>query len=110
MVAFIDGRKPTADEIVRAREEFGDYIKIVIDIKTKKYTIGGRLHADGEKILLNHGSLQKNLWGGGYDLLTNEIDANALINTRPENQIQEILDPKIRERFLHLAAIYLKPL
>lgn len=108
MVTSVLNQKPASKEIEKARKDFGDYVKIVIDIQTGNYTIGGRLHADGEKLLINNGSKQAALWGGGLDLLTGTFDTNALINTRPDNPSQEILAPETRKKFLSLAENYLK--
>lgn len=108
MVTFIANRPPTLEEVAAAREEFVDYVKIVIDLRIGNYTLGGRLHADGEKQLLEDGSKQTNLWGGGLDLLTGTLDTNALINTRAGNSGQDILNPKIRNKFLSLAKKFLK--
>ena len=93
--------KVTPEQIKLAAEDyFGEYIKIVVDIETGDMTIGGEWHADGERQLLNTGCKQANLWGGGLRLAKKQIDFNSLINTKPEiNKSQEILDPKIREKF-----------
>lgn len=50
-------------------------------------------HFEGEHILLQGGSRQADLWGGGIDLMTKEIDFNSFINIRPmdnntKNEIQ----------------------
>ena len=93
--------KVTPEQIRLAAEDyFGEYIKIVVDIETGQMTIGGEWHADGERKLLSAGCHQANLWGGGLRLANKQIDFNSLINTRPDfNKSQEILDPKIREKF-----------
>lgn len=108
VIIYLSGRTPTHEDLAMSQEEFGDYVKIVIDIKTENYTLGGRLHADGEKLLISNSSKQADLWGGGLDLLTSTFDTNALINTRPENYSQEILAPETRKKFLSLAEKYLK--
>lgn len=83
-----------------AKQDYGDYIKIVLDIKSRVMAIGGEWHADAERQLLETGSLQSNLWGGGIDLVSKSIDFNSLINIRPGfNNSQEILDAKIRSIF-----------
>ena len=59
---------------------------------------------DGEKILLDQGSLQDNIWGGGINLTTGEIDATAVLNLRPklENLSLEILNPKTRQKLVNI--------
>jgi hypothetical protein len=99
---FLLNKNPTKDQFQKACEEFGDYIKFNLDLESNSFTIGGQLHADGEKLLLDNGSQQENIWGGGYDLLIKQFDCNSLINTRPGNPSQEILDPQLRERFFKL--------
>lgn len=97
-------KKATKAEIEKAKEEFRDFIKIVVDIEKEIAAIGGKLHADAEKLLLEKGSKNKNLWGGGFDLKNNAVDTQAMINIRPtENDNMEILDQEIRERFLKIA-------
>lgn len=95
------GSKVTKDQMSKASEEFGSYIKIVVDLKRKVGAIGGKFHADAEKVLLQQGSNQDDLWGGGMDLSTKKIDMQAVINIRPKvgNESMEILDPEIRKQF-----------
>ncbi len=57
--------KVTSEDIVKASEEYGDFVKVDIDIRTSLMTIGGEWHADGEKVLLKNGSKQEDVWGGG---------------------------------------------
>ena len=60
-------------------------------------TIGGLRHYLGEQLLLQDGSYQKDLWGGGVDLESKEIDYESMINIRPPtNSSREALDPGIR--------------
>lgn len=89
------------DEIEKLKDEFGFYIKTVIDIKNKKCIAGMNMHFDGEQILLEERSKQADLWGGGIDLETKKIDYNSFINIRPSqnNDSNEIQDLKIREEF-----------
>ena len=58
----------TKEEINKLRELFDVYIKTVIDIKKKICSAGCDRHFDSEKILLEQGSEQKDVWGGGIDL------------------------------------------
>lgn len=103
-------RKATKEEIEKASEEFDSYIKVVADIKKEIIAIGGKFHADAEKILIENGSAQKNLWGGGFDLSSGKIDMQAIINIRPGegNDSMEILDPDIRKVFTKVTENLLK--
>lgn len=103
-------RHATDSDVEKARRTFGDYIKIVVDIDLKVATIGGKLHADGEEVLIKKGSKNGNLWGGGLDLKNENFDCQAVINIRPfqNNDSMEILDPEIRKKFIEIAGKLLK--
>lgn len=104
--------KSKADEevIKKAAEDFAGYIKIVVDIEKEVLTAGGLRHADGEQLLINEGSHQKNLWGGGLDLETFEIDYDSMINVRPNdgNSSREVLSAKIRQKMEKIITSLLK--
>ena len=87
----------TKKEMIKLQEQFDIYIKTVIDIEKKICSAGCDLHADSEKLLLQEGSSQANLWGGGINLETKEIDFNSFINIRPQqnNTSIEIQDTDI---------------
>ncbi len=89
------------EEIEKLCEQFGFYIKTVIDINKKVCSAGASRHFESEKILLDEGSKQSDLWGGGIDLETKEIDYKSYINIRPSdnNRGNDILDPQIRKTF-----------
>lgn len=99
----------TKKEIKKLRASFNSYIKTVIDIEKKICSAGCDRHFEGEKILLDQGSKQSNLWGGGIDIETKEIDYNSFINIRPNdnNTSNEIQDGKIREEFNVLMKYFL---
>lgn len=107
----ITKNKPyTKEEIGKLRELFDIYIKTVIDVKTKVCSAGCDRHFDSEKILLDQGSKQEDLWGGGIDLETNSIDCNSMINIRPQqkNTSNEIQNSKIRNEFEDLTKYFFK--
>jgi len=87
MIVYLE-KKATKKDILMAAEEFEDYIKIVVDIERKVMAMGGKLHADSENILIKNGSRQRNIWGGGFDLM-------------------EILNPEIRKKFIKTAKRFL---
>jgi hypothetical protein len=88
----------TKDEIDLLCEQFESYIKTVIDLDKKICSAGCDRHFESEKLLLDQGSKQENIWGGGIDLETKTIDGNSFINIRPTqgNTSNEIQDEKIR--------------
>lgn len=90
-------------ELELAKEEYGEYVKVVVDVERGILTAGGEWHADGEKVLLEQGSEQKNLWGGGLDLVEGQVDYVSLINTRPNlNNSQEVADQETRRKMLEI--------
>jgi hypothetical protein len=98
----------TAEEIIQLSAEFEVYIKTVVDIEKKVCSAGMNLHFEGEQILLQQGSLQKNLWGGGIDLETKEIDFNSFINIRPRdnNTKNEIQSEEIKKVYKALTEYF----
>lgn len=86
---------------------FPDYIKLVADLDKNILYGGSEFHADIEKILLDQGSIQASLWGGGVHTKTKKIDCLAIINIRPgKNPDPNILDSKTRDRFLEIVKSY----
>jgi len=109
-VIITKGEPYTKEEIEKLREQFDVYIKTVIDVEKKICSAGSDRHFESERILLDQGSDQTNLWGGGIDLETSEIDCNSLINIRPgdNNTSNEIQNPKIRKVFEELTKNFFK--
>lgn len=94
----------TKEEIQKLKEQFDVYIKTVIDVERKICSAGCDRHFESEQILLEQGSKQSDVWGGGIDLDTKEIDGNSFINIRPgdNNASNEIQDPIVRKKFVDL--------
>ncbi len=91
----------TKDEIIELRERFDIYIKTVIDVKKKICSAGCNRHFESENVLLDQGSKQENIWGGGIDLETKIVDCNFFINicSKQKNTSNEIQDQKIRKEY-----------
>ncbi len=100
----------TLEEIEKLKEEFDVYIKTVIDIEKKICSAGCSRHFESEKILLDKGSLQDNIWGGGIDLETRIIDFNSFINIRPKqnNTSNEIQDKNLCKKYKELTEYFFK--
>ena len=100
----------TESEIKKLQEVFDSYIKTVIDIKSKVCSAGCDRHFESEQILLDQGSLQTDLWGGGIDIDSKEIDFNSFINIRPgdNNSSNEILDPDKRKIYTELTKYFFR--
>ena len=69
-----------------AKNQFGDFVKAVVDVEKEIMGVGGELHADEETLLLQNGSRQENLWGiNVYPEKSEEewIMFDSMINIRP---------------------------
>lgn len=94
-------RKKADEEILRKiAEDLNGYVKVAVDIKRGILAAGGELHVDGEKILLEDGSRQADIWGGGIDFEIGEIDFDSVINLRPAqgNKSREVLNQHVRDQ------------
>ncbi len=100
----------TLEEIENLKEQFEVYIKTVIDIERKICSAGMDRQLEGDEILLSAGSKQSDVWGGGIDLETKEIDFNSFINIRPNynNSSNEIQNPAIRNAYEELTRYFFK--
>ncbi len=97
------------ETLKKIAEDLKGYIKIVVDVRRKVLAAGGEKHVDGERLLLEDGSRQEDLWGAGLDLETGEMDFDSLINLRPmQNRSREILDGEIRKKAASLIESLLK--
>lgn len=99
----------TSAEIANVSERFETYIKTVIDIEKKICSAGADRHFESERILMEQGSRQADVWGGGIDLETNTVDFNSFINIRPpDNKSNEIQSVAIREKYEDLTRYFFK--
>ena len=98
----------TEEEIKRLREQFDIYIKTVIDTEEKICSAGCDRHFESEQLLLQQGSKQHDIWGGGIDLETKSIDYNSFINIRPTegNTSSEIQNEQRRVKFETLSKYF----
>jgi hypothetical protein len=89
-----------------ALDTFGDMVKAVVDINERVIAIGGEMHADAEKELIESGSEQDDLWG--INLYPNNkkemIVFESLINIRPTqgNMHIEIEDEEVRKKIVNI--------
>jgi hypothetical protein len=93
---------------------YEEVVKVVVDIEKKIMAIGGEMHADEEKFLLEHGSKQENLWGiniftevDGPDM----IEFDSLINIRPGlgNRSRGVEDAAVRGQIIELVTSLVQP-
>ena len=85
-----------------ATDLFGDMIKCVADIKTGLLAVNAELHCDLERMLLENGSSQADLWG--FNLYPDEkgddfIEFDSVINIRAwqNNPSRDVCDPAVRD-------------
>ncbi len=89
--------------MTEAEDSFDGMIKAVVDIDQEIMALGGEWHSDAERILLEAGSQQQNLWG--INLLLERpkeqmIEFTSLINIRPQagNRTMMIEIPSVKEK------------
>ena len=94
-------QKVTKKRLNELGRHFDGYIKVVVDTERGILAAGAVRHFEEEKILLADSSKQQDLWGGGFDIKTAEIDFNSIINLKPnqENPSRDILSKEIRSKF-----------
>ena len=77
----------TRDELRRiAGQQFGDFVKAVVDVQGGVMAIGAELHADEEALLLEQRARQADLWSINLcsDRTDDElIEFDSMINVRP---------------------------
>ena len=99
-------REPIAREKLReiAEQQFGDFVKAVVDVEQGIMAIGGELHADEEVLLTEEaGSKREFTWGINlYPEKTDNdwIEFDSMVNIKPqyENRSRGVENPKIREK------------
>ena len=109
MIIILD-RKIPPDEFEQAREIYNDYIKTVVDIERNVLAVGGEYHIECEEALIQNGSKQENLYGGGYKVSTKEVEYMAMGNYKPVlgRTTYEIMDGEIRKNLEALTKKYLE--
>jgi hypothetical protein len=86
-----------------AQEQFGDFVKAVVDVGREVMAVGGELHADEEALLLAEGSSPDDLWGINLHperAPDERIEFDSMINVRPSrgNRSRGVDDPAVRQR------------
>lgn len=105
MTIKIIKKKITRDELENiAKENYGDMIKGVVDIKKEIIALGGEFHSDANTLLIEkQRSNQRNIWG--FNIFPDRskeqwIEFVSLINIRPaDNNFDiEIQNSGIKEK------------
>ena len=104
-------KKITPEQLKKVSEDIEEYVKFVVDLEKGILAAVGKMHFEDEKKLLENGSKQENLWGGGWDLETNGLDYDSMINIRPnqDNNSREVLSEEIRKQILKIVKKLLLP-
>jgi hypothetical protein len=97
---------PLSEILEIAKEFYFPMVKAVIDIEEEILAIGGEYHMDANKLLLDKGLKQSNIWG--FNIHTDKIENGegeyleytSLINIRPAagNKFMEIESRETREK------------
>ncbi|PIP27833.1 MAG: hypothetical protein COX29_04360 [Candidatus Moranbacteria bacterium CG23_combo_of_CG06-09_8_20_14_all_35_22] len=69
-----------------SQKMFGNLVKAVVDVEKEIMAVDADLHADEERLLLENGSEQKNLWGINFypeNSKDDFIEFDSMINLRP---------------------------
>lgn len=99
----------TTEQIGLAAQDLDGYVKFVVDLKQKIMTIGSARQVQGKELLLNNGSSQQDLWSGGIDLESHQIDYDSMNNIRPTqgNTSREVLSQEIRDQMKKIVLDFL---
>lgn len=88
---------------------YGELVKAVVDIRRSIMAIGGELHADEERRLIEEGSQHEDLWG--INLYPDEngedwIEFDSMINIRPaqRNRSRSVEDETIRKEIIRIVS------
>ena len=91
----------------------GPMVKGVVDITRQKLAIDADLHADLEKLLLEDGSAQDNVWGINLwfeDEGDDFIEFDSMINVRPRqgNRSRSVEDESIQTKIREIVAQWIQ--
>jgi hypothetical protein len=87
-----------------AKKQFGDLIKVVVDVWQGIMAVGGEMHADEEAALIEQaGSKREDIWGINLypEKSDNEwIEFDSIINIKPSfgNRSREVEKPETRKK------------
>ena len=101
MAVLIVRTPATPSQVTEMCAEFGNFIKLAVDLEREILAGGGELHADCEQALLQDGSRQQDVWGGDWLPDIQEVGFESLINIRPrqDNRSLELQSPELRQQF-----------
>ncbi len=92
------------------------YIKVAVDIKQGILAGGGIMHADCERVLIESGSRQINIWGADWYPKEKRMAFGSLINISRQvkkgvrlKEPMQIQDPEIRKKVEQITRKLLEP-
>ena len=90
--------KANEEQLIDVAKMYPGYTKVVVDIKRNVLAAGGEYHIDCEQVLIADGSIQSDLWCGGYRFESKEVDFMGLTNYKPavDHLSYEMTNPNIR--------------
>ena len=106
-------KKITKKELAKiVKENFGDMVKVDVDVKREIATMGGEWHSEGDELLVRDGSSREYVWGVNfhpYSVVEKRIEYVSLINIKPSfgHKKMEIADPKLRKKIQSIVAALL---
>lgn len=103
-----------AELMAMAQEQFGDFLKAVVDVEQEIMAVGGELHADEEAALIEQGSHQQHLWGINiYPAKSDSewIEFDSIINIRPsqKNTSRMVENVEVRKRIAEIVRQLISP-
>lgn len=103
-----DKEKIYVDELKKmATKMFDNLVKAVVDIEKRVIVLDAEMHADEERLLLERGSKQENLWGINlYPERQDDdwIEFDSMINLRPScgNRSRGVEDQNLRKLIIEI--------
>lgn len=89
----------------------GEMVKGVVDIKRELVAVDAELHADLERLLLENGSKQENLWGVNFWNSDEDfVEFDSMINIRPNqnNRSRYVENEKTREKIIEIVEKWIR--
>ena len=110
---IIEGVSTLPELKTLADTRFGDMVKAVVDVEQGLLAIDAELHSDLEALLLDGGSILKNLWG--INLYPDMQDAgfivfDSMINLRPSqnNRSRNVESSELRKKIISIVKYKIK--
>lgn len=104
MIVELIQKKATKTQIDQMLATLGSYIKVAVDVRQGILAGGGVMHADCERVLIEFGSRQVDIWGADWYPKEKRMAFGSLINIARQvkkglrlKDPMQIQDPGIRK-------------